>query len=116
MLSDSMPTSKLNSERIPYPPNTLVYSQTRTGPSTPMVYFVTWVGFMSQALITFSFIFSNIHMITPLQDYCRSSVPKPNPCTTNLMDFSSNSQSQEALEFYLHRFHREASTFLRLHL
>jgi len=33
-----------------------------------MVYFITWVGFMSQTPITFDFVFSNIHMITPWQD------------------------------------------------
>src|SRR5882724_6993084 len=33
-----------------------------------MVYCATLVRFMSQTLRTFSFMFSNIHMITPLQD------------------------------------------------
>jgi len=84
-----------------------------------MVYFITWVGFMSQTPRTFGFLFFNIHMITPLQDIAAKqkhstksdntiigqdfplmssttadnvlSVPEPNPCATNLMDCSSNS-------------------------
>src|SRR5882724_11685135 len=121
MPSSFMPISELNSKRIPYPMNTLVFSQTQTGPLTLMAYFVTWFRFMSQTLITFDFVFSNIHMITPWQDisvkqkcYTKSNntisgldflfmsrttaghvppVPEPNPCATSLTDCSSNSQS-----------------------
>src|SRR5882724_1652893 len=144
MPSGSTLISELNSERILYPMNTSVFSQTQTGPSTPMAYFVTWVRFMSWILITFDFVFSNIHMITPWKDilvkqkcYTKSDntisgldfpfisrttaghvppVPEPNTCTTSLTDCSSNSRSLRDLEFYLHGFHREASPFIRLYL
>src|SRR5882724_11289586 len=125
MPSDSMSTSELNSKRILYPMNTLVFSQTQTGPLTPMAYFIIWVRFMSQTLITFGFMFSNIHMITPLRDISVKqkhstksdntitgqdflfmsrttadhvlSVPKPNPCVTSPTDCSSNSRSPRGL-------------------
>src|SRR5882724_11142499 len=41
MLKDSILTSDLNSERIPFPQNTLTISQTPSGPSIPMVYYPT---------------------------------------------------------------------------
>src|SRR5882724_1535495 len=47
MPKDSMLTSKPNSKRIPFPQNTSAFSQTCTGPLTPMVYFSTLVRFMS---------------------------------------------------------------------
>src|SRR5882724_8555568 len=125
MPKDSTQTSKPNSERIPFPSNTSALSQTQTGPSTPMVYFATLVRFMSQTLRVFSLMFFNIHMMTPLQDILVRqrhstkssniitgqdfpfisrttadyvlSVPTPNLCTTNLMDFSSNFRSPRSL-------------------
>src|SRR5882724_4360022 len=41
MLKGSIPTSGLNSERIPFPQNTSTISQTPSGPSIPMVYYAT---------------------------------------------------------------------------
>src|SRR5882724_7280455 len=41
MLKGSIPTSGLNSERIPFPQNTSTISQTLSGPSIPMVYYTT---------------------------------------------------------------------------
>ena len=83
-----------------------------------MVYYATSDASMSQTLAIFNYVFFNIHMIIPLQvisfrrrhftkSECTitgpdflfmsktiashvSPVHVPNPCTTNLMDFSSN--------------------------
>src|SRR5882724_6970206 len=41
MLKGSIPTSGLNSERIPFLQNTSTISQTPSGPSIPMVYYTT---------------------------------------------------------------------------
>src|SRR5882672_1526680 len=118
MLKGSIPTFRLNSERIPHPKNTSITSQTPVGPLTQMVYFATSDASMSQTLAISDFVFFDTHMITPLQDIsvrrrlftkstCTTTgldfqamskttanhvppVPTPNPCATNLMDFSSN--------------------------
>src|SRR5882724_7517227 len=116
MLKDSMPTSEPNSERIPFPQNTSAFSQTQTGPLTLMVYFTTFVGYMSQTPRTFSLcspiFITHSQEISLRQRYCTKSgnittgpdfpfmsrttanhvlsVLAPNPCTTNLMEFSSN--------------------------
>jgi len=52
-----------------------------------------------------------------VKDYCRSCTicSMPNLCATNLMDFSNNFDSQEALEFHIHGFHREAPSIFQLH-
>ena len=124
ILKGSILTSGINSERIPFLQNTLTISQ-KHGPWTPMVCFAILVLSMSQTPRTFGFMSSNIHMITPLQDIlvkqrhytksgntttcqdfpfmsrttadCVLTVPTPNPCTTNLMDFSSNFRSPRSL-------------------
>src|SRR5882724_3049596 len=144
MLKGSMPTSELNSKRIPFPQNPLAFSQTLTGPSILMGDFNTLVETMSQTLRTFSFMFSSIHMIPHSQDIsirqrhstksdnittgqdfpfmskttakCVPLVPTSNLCTTNPTNFSSNFQYQEALEFYLHGFHRECWKYTNYHI
>src|SRR5882724_7019885 len=50
MLNGSIPTSNLNSERIPFPQNTSTISQTPSGPSIPMVYYATSDASMFQTL------------------------------------------------------------------
>jgi len=142
-LSGSMAISKLNSERIPYPMNTLVFSQTWTGPSTPMAYsslgsdlcpeywqpstlcspIFTWSPpgrtFRSTKTLhrsnnTISVLDS--HLCQGINAGHVPPVPKPNPCATSLTDCSSNSWFPRDLVFYLHGFHREASPFIGLYL
>src|SRR5882672_8727189 len=125
MLKGSIPTFGLNSERIPHLKNTSITSQTPVGPSTQMVYFSTSDASMSRTLAIYDSVFFNTRMITPLQDIsvrqrlftksaytttgldfratskttanCVPPVPAPNPCTTNLTDFSSNFQFPRSL-------------------
>src|SRR5882672_10657058 len=125
MLKGSIPTFRLNSERIPHPKNTSITSQTPVGPSTQMVYFATSDASMSQTLAISDFVFFNTHTITPLQDIsvrqrlftkstctttgldframskttanCVPPVPTQNLCATNLTDFSSNFQFPRSL-------------------
>src|SRR5882724_3768339 len=118
MLKGFIPTSDLNSERIPFPQNTLTTSQTPSGPSIPMVYYATSDASMFRTLAISDYVFSSTHTTTPLQvisvrqrpyiksvcntigpDFQSTSkttsnhaplVPAPNLCTTNPTDFSSN--------------------------
>src|SRR5882724_11154262 len=118
MLKGSILTFGLNFKRIPLPKNTSITSQTPVGPLTQMVYYATSDASMSRTLAIFDYMFFNIHMIIPLQvisvrrrhftkSECTitgpdflfmskttashvSPVPVPNPCATNLTDFSSN--------------------------
>src|SRR5467141_4803390 len=118
MLKGSIPTFGLNSERIPHPKNISIISQTLVGPSAQMVYFATSDASMSRTLAISNSVFFNTHTITPLQDIlvrrrlftksayttigldframskttenCVPPVHAPNPCATNLTDFSSN--------------------------
>jgi len=67
MLKGSIPTSSLNSERIPFPQNTSTISQTPSGPSIPMVYYTTSDTSMSLTLEISNYVFSSTHMTIPLQ-------------------------------------------------
>jgi len=143
MLKSFTPTSDLNFERIPFPQNTSICSQTR-GPLTLMIYSGTPDRSTFQTPEVFDSVFSNTHTTIPLQDIsvrqrhyikfgcittgpdfrslskttanCVPSVPMPNLCATNLTDSSTASDSGKALEFHLHGFHREAPSTFWLHL
>src|SRR5882672_1734306 len=125
ILKGSILTSSLNSEMIPFLQNTSTISQTPSGPSILMVYYATSDTSMFQILAISDSMFFSIHTTTPLQvisvrqrlftksecttiglDFwsmskttanCVPSVPTPNPCTTDLMDFSSNFQFLRSL-------------------
>src|SRR5882724_5814141 len=118
MLKGSIPTSCLNSKRIPFPQNTSIISQTPSGPLILMVYYTTLDTSMFQTLAISDYMFFSTHMTTPLQvisvrqrpyiksvcntigpDFQSTSrttanraplVPMPNLCATNPTDFSSN--------------------------
>src|SRR6266481_7460182 len=113
----SIPTSGLICETTQFPQNTPT-SQTQSGPSIPMDYYVTEDESMSQIPTIYNCMFSNTRMIIPLQvtmvkprpsikststtigPDSQSSlkttanhvlcVPAPNPCATDHTDFSSN--------------------------
>src|SRR5882724_6277228 len=118
MLKGSIPTSSLNSERIPFLQNTSTISQTLSGPSIPMVYYATSDASIFRTPVTSNYVFSSTCMTIPLQvisarqrpfikstcntigpDFQSTSrttanhaplVPVPNLHATNPMDFSSN--------------------------
>src|SRR5882672_6271467 len=118
MLKGSIPTSGLNSEMIPFLQNTSTISQTRSGPSIPMVYYTTLDASTFQILEISDSMFFSTCMTTPLQvtsvrqrlftkSACTTigldfwsmskttashvpSVPMENLCATDPMDFSSN--------------------------
>src|SRR5882672_8288889 len=118
MLKGSIPTSGLNSEMIPFPPNTSTLSQTPHGPSTLMVYSVILDVSMFQIPGISDSVFSSTRTTIPLQDIsvrqrlftkseCTTTgpdsrstsrttasrapyVPAPNQCATNPTDSSSN--------------------------
>src|SRR5467141_2080188 len=118
MLKGSIPTFSLNSEMILFPQNTLTISQTPSGPSILMVYYTTSDAFMFQIQAISHSVFFSTRTTTPLQvtsvrqrlftkSTCTTigldfrstskttennvpSVPAPNLCATDLMDFSSN--------------------------
>jgi len=71
------------------------------GPLTPMAYFVIWVRFISQILITFDFVFSNIHMITPGRTF--QSNKTLHKSTTLFLAWTSHS-CQGLLEVMYHLF------------
>src|SRR5882672_4642358 len=125
MLKGSILTFSLNSERIPHLKNTSITSQTPVGPLTQMVYFATSDASTFRTLEISDSSFFSTCTITPLQDIsvrrrlftksaCTTTgldfratskttanhvppVPTPNPCTTNLTDFSSNFQFPRSL-------------------
>src|SRR5882672_8350518 len=125
MLKGSILTFGLNSERIPHPKNTSIISQTPVGPSTQMVYFATSDASTFRTLAISNSVFLSTRTITLLQDisvrrrlFTKSActtigldframskttanrvppVPTPNPCATNLTDFSSNFQFPRSL-------------------
>src|SRR5882724_5161789 len=120
-----IPTSDLNSERIPFLQNTSTISQTPSGPSIPMVYYATSDASMFQTLAISDYMFFSTCTTTPLQvisvrrrpfiksvcnitgpDFQSTSkttanraplVPMPNLCATNPTDFSSNFQFPRSL-------------------
>src|SRR5882724_6435607 len=116
MLKGPIPTSGLNSKRIPFPQNTSTISQTPSGPSILMVYYATSDASMFQIPAISDYVFSSTHTTIHLQaisvrqrlfiksacntigpDFQSMSrttenhappVPMPNLCATNPMDFS----------------------------
>src|SRR5882724_11489133 len=125
MLKGSIPTSNLNSKRIPFLQNTSIISQTPSGPLILMVYYATSDAFMFRTPAISDYVFSSTHMTIPLQDIsvrqrpfiksacntigldfqsmsrttenCAPLVPTPNLHATNPMDFSSNFQFPRSL-------------------
>src|SRR5882724_12970089 len=63
-----MLTSKLNSKRILFMPNTSTISQTQSGPSILMVHSTTSDVSMSQNSEILDSVYFSIHTTTPLQD------------------------------------------------
>src|SRR5882724_5424326 len=135
MLKGFIPTSDLNSERIPFPQNTLTISQTPSGPSIPMVYHATSDTSMFRTLAISDYVFSSTHTTILLQvilvrqrafiksvcntiglDFQSMSRTTANCAPQTLQTSQATSDSQEALEFHLHGFHREASSIFRSHL
>src|SRR5882672_4819144 len=124
-LKGSIPTFGLNSEMIPFPQNTSTISQTPSGPSIPMVYYATSDTFTFRIPAISDYVFFSTCMTTTLQvisvrqrlftkSACTTigldfqstskttasrvpSVPAPNLCAIDLMDFSSNFQFPRSL-------------------
>src|SRR5882724_9422777 len=125
MLKGPIPTSGLNSKRIPFPQNTSTISQTPSGPSILMVYYATSDASMFQTLAISNYMFSSTRTTIPLevisvrwrpfikstcntigldfQSISRTTanhapiVPMPNLCTINPTDISSNFQFPRSL-------------------
>src|SRR5882672_5662324 len=125
MLKGSIPTFGLNSKMIPFPQNTSTISQTPSGPSIPMVYYTTSDASMFRIPAISNSVFFSTCTTTPLQvtlvrqrlftksacttigpDFqsmskttanCVPSVPAPNLCSTDPMDFSSHFQFPKSL-------------------
>src|SRR6266481_7520665 len=117
ILKGSMSTSSLNYEMTPYLQNTLIPELTQDGPLVPMVCLGIPDTYMSW-ILTYTFVFFSTCTIIPLQDITVSprpftrfgsittgpdsqpmskttashapSVPAPNLCTIDHMDFSSS--------------------------
>ena len=88
-------TFSINSERIPFPQNTLTISQNH-GPWTPMVYYRTMDASMFQILETSNSMFFNTHTTTPLQDISvRQRHSTKSTCTTIGLDFLTMSKTTE---------------------
>src|SRR5882724_9697782 len=125
MLKGFIPTSNLNSERIPFLQNTSTTSQTPSGPSIPMVYYATSDASMFRTPAISDYVFFSTRTTTLLQvisvrrrpyiksvcntigpdfqstskttENCAPLVPAPNLCATNPTDFSSNFQFLRSL-------------------
>src|SRR5882724_1488438 len=67
MLKCSILTSGLNSKRVPFPQNTLTISQTPSGPSILMVYYITLDASMFRTPTISDYVFSSTRTTTPLQ-------------------------------------------------
>src|SRR6266481_4896118 len=124
MQKGSILTSSLIYKTTQFPQNTST-SQTLSGPLIPMVYYATKDEYMFQIPTTYNYMFSStcmtIHLqviMVKLRPFIKSSsitigpdfrpsskttanhalhVPAPNPCATDPMDFSTTSDSQEAM-------------------
>jgi len=143
MLKGSIPTSSLNSERIPFlqKPRQSVRPKWTLNPDGLLCHSDTsmfWTPAISD------YVFSSTHMTIPWQvilvrrrpfiksicntigpDFQSMSrttanhaplVPAPNLCATNPMDFSSNFWFLRSLGIPYHGFHREAPSIFQLHL
>src|SRR5882672_1380954 len=94
MLKGSIPTSGLNSEMIPFLPNTLTLSQTPHGPSTLMVYSIIPDVSMFRIPEISDSVFSSTRTTIPLQDISvRRRLFTKSECTTTGPDSWSMSRT-----------------------
>jgi len=143
MLKGPIPTSGLNSKRIPFPQNTSTISQTPSGPSSwwftmplqmhlcsklwqspttcsPVLAQPSLAGHFGQTKtlhqVCMQYYWSGLPVY--IKDYCRlcTTCSRTKPVCHNPRDFSSNFQFLRSLGFHIHGFHREAPSIFQLHL